>query len=283
VLIHTVVICSYAAVRMNAPEKSQLFMKDPLGFTRVSDQVSYHQTLRFCQEMQVLAMLVVSLYTKWRRSNSIPEFLPMLFMHCKIGILICTWVSDYRFTGWYALAFFVMFFVLHQREDTGPSKVVSLSMGEFQTVTEDCDAVWLVEFYTTWAKNCIPFSATWNRLSIQYGSDKIKFAKVDVGRFQSLAKIYKINTSAYGNHELPTLILFEKGEPAPNQRLPVIKPDGSVNEQYVLLTEDNLKKFFKLENRKENGGYVKADETTVEKKANIVPKRVNKKKVKKAK
>mmetsp|Transcript_4569 Transcript_4569/g.9152 ORF Transcript_4569/g.9152 Transcript_4569/m.9152 type:complete len:174 (-) Transcript_4569:333-854(-) len=172
-----------------------------------------------------------------------------------------------------------MFFMVHQREDTGPSKVTPLNTGNFSTVEEDRDAVWIVEFYTTWAKNCIPFSATFNRLSNKYGSDKIKFGKVDIGRFRTLATRYHINTSAVSNNELPTLILFEKGEPAPNQRLPVMKPDGSLHEQYVLLSEENLVKFFKLEDRKANGGLL----SNAEEKRKGAVKRINNKKVKKAK
>jgi len=90
VLLNSAVCLSYAIVRFYISENSQLFKADPMGFTR---------------EMQVLVMLAVSSYTKYRRSNSIPEFLPTLYLHCKIGILVCSYVADGRLAGWYAVIF----------------------------------------------------------------------------------------------------------------------------------------------------------------------------------
>jgi len=195
IIVNSLAILSYLVVRANFDEDSQIFKLDPFGFTR---------------EMQVFGMVVLSLYVKYRKSNSVAEFFPAFFLHLKTSILICTFIQSGTIAAWYALVFAVLFFVLQQKEDTSPNMVFPLNTGNFGDVENDTDGIWVVQFYTLWAKNCIPFSVTFNDLSNRYTTKNLKFGKVDVGRFQTLAMRYNISLKLIGNNELPTLILFEK-------------------------------------------------------------------------
>ncbi|GAB5358452.1 hypothetical protein AAMO2058_000458800 [Amorphochlora amoebiformis] len=231
ILINTIVCLSYVPVRLSFDEGSQLFKSDPMGITR---------------EMQIAGVMVLGSWVKYRRANSWQEFAPSIFMYSKVVIFLCCMVANKTYAAWYAVIFLVLFFALHESEDKSPNNVVALNTANFYEVEGDMDAIWLVEFYTTWAKHCIPFTKIFNRLSNKYGSDKIKFAKVDIGRFKSLATKFNISLNVFNNNELPTIILFHKGKPVPNQRLPVVKKDGSLNERFVLLTEENVEKYFGL-------------------------------------
>jgi len=233
IIINLLVCLSYLYVRFHFDEDSMLFKNDMMGFTK---------------EMQVGGSCLVALYVKYWKSNSLAEFFPTFFMYSKVAILICTAVQSKTICAWYAVTFLVLFFVLHQGEDKTPNKVVHLNTGNFGSVEDDRESTWLVQFYTTWA-NAAGFSSTFNALSNKYGSKRLKFGKVDIGRFRTLAKKFNISLSAVMNNELPTLILFEKGNEVKNQRLPVKGKDGKLKENYVILTKENLIKYFKLEER----------------------------------
>jgi len=86
--------------------------------------------------------------------------------------------------------------------------------------------VWLVEFYTTWHPVCIAVEPVFAELSLKYGCDCLRFAKVDLGRFPSVSKDMNIDTSG-SSKQLPTLIFFEDGKEA--ARIPHVFSDNSVN------------------------------------------------------
>mmetsp|Transcript_24326 Transcript_24326/g.36497 ORF Transcript_24326/g.36497 Transcript_24326/m.36497 type:complete len:273 (-) Transcript_24326:242-1060(-) len=237
IVLNSILVLSYVPLRTYFSESSQLFKVDPMGITR---------------EMQIFGVLAMAGFVKYRRSSSLAEFFSSIFMYAKTAILICTYVEDYRITLWYGLAILVLFFTLHQKEDKSSCEVTDLNTGNFSVVEEDSEEAWLVEFYTTWAANCLPFTYTFNDLSRRYGKGKLKFGKVDIGRFTSLAKKFKISTEAVRNNELPTLILFEKGKPVPFMRLPRKTPDGELDENFVLLTKANIINFFRLDERLSN-------------------------------
>eukprot|EP00466_Bigelowiella_natans_P004718 jgi/Bigna1/88032/estExt_fgenesh1_pg.C_270109 len=182
IIINLLVCLSYLYVRFHFDEDSMLFKNDMMGFTK---------------EMQVGGSCLVALYVKYWKSNSLAEFFPTFFMYSKVAILICTAVQSKTICAWYA------------GEDKTPNKVVHLNTGNFGSVEDDRESTWLVQFYTTWA-NAAGFSSTFNALSNKYGSKRLKFGKVDIGRFRTLAKKFNISLSAVMNNELPTLILFEK-------------------------------------------------------------------------
>ena len=49
--------------------------------------------------------------------------------------------------------------------------------------------VWIVTFYAAWSPACINFTSVFSKLSADYGLPNLKFGKVDVGRYSSLAVI----------------------------------------------------------------------------------------------
>jgi len=60
----------------------------------------------------------------------------------------------------------------------------------------------------------------------RYSNDNFSFGKIDVGRYQDIAEQFTIDTSATSTLQLPSLIMFKKGEE--HNRLPQFKSDGQV-------------------------------------------------------
>lgn len=201
-----------------------------------------------------MGSVALFLWAKYRRSSSLGEWLPDCFFALKIAVFVCTVIESGYVAAYYTVAYLALFLTVAQGEDRTPNKVIQLNTGNFsQTVLDkDSNTEWLVEFYATWAPSCAPFTETYNKLSNTYTTDTFKFAKIDVGRYQSVAKQFDVSTSPLNNRELPTLILFRRGEPVSNQRMPVKTKDGRLHERYVLFTESNVKAFFKLENKLAN-------------------------------
>mmetsp|Transcript_4699 Transcript_4699/g.11688 ORF Transcript_4699/g.11688 Transcript_4699/m.11688 type:complete len:322 (-) Transcript_4699:2958-3923(-) len=97
---------------------------------------------------------------------------------------------------------------------------------------------WLVEFFTTWSPPCKTLAPLFAELSLEYGTERFRFGKVNVDVCPKLAERYRISREATSS-QLPTLILFEDGEE--KARLPPLSGRA------VPLTRRNLERLFELE------------------------------------
>jgi len=62
-------------------------------------------------------------------------------------------------------------------------------------------------------------------VSFRYGTDRLRFAKVDLSRWPGIGKDYNIDLSG-ASPQVPSFILFENGVEA--ARIPHVYPDGSI-------------------------------------------------------
>ena len=92
---------------------------------------------------------------------------------------------------------------------------------------DDEGVAWVVMFYADWSSACSHMDPMFAELSNTYSTSKLKFAKLDLGRWPETAKLFSINLDAFGSSsQVPTVILFEKrGEE--RGRLPRLYDDGS--------------------------------------------------------
>lgn len=233
---NTFALASYWYVR-GALDTEPLMREDWFGFAR---------------ETQLLVLLAVSLGVQYQKSATLDEWLGKLFVWGKVAMLALLFSCDRRAAAWYALAFLVMALLLPQPEYRGATRVQRMSGGEFEDVVEgnaEPHTVWLVEFYASWAQSCTHFAAVFAALSLRYGTARLRFAAVDVGRSTALAERHGVSVAAFGNRELPTVLLFEGGRPAPGLRVPP-KDAATGKVTPVVMYERNLATFFELERRR---------------------------------
>lgn len=84
------------------------------------------------------------------------------------------------------------------------SEVVSSQ--EFQSKVLDADKPVLVDFFATWCGPCKRLGPTIDEIATEM-SGKAYVYKVDIDQSQDIAARYRVSS-------VPTLILFENGEPA---------------------------------------------------------------------
>ena len=107
----------------------------------------------------------------------------------------------------------------------------------------------LVIFNAPWSDSCYFTFPMWAKFAIRFTTPKLNFIEVDVSRFESLAKLYKVNTSGFGN--LPALILFEDGREV--LRFPLATDDKKAREYNAgnisSYKDKDLIKYFDLDKR----------------------------------
>lgn len=204
----------------------------------------------FEREIQIWVLLAVSLGVQYQKSATLDEWVGKAFLWAKVAIFALLFTCDRALACWYLVAYAVLYVAVPQPEYRGATLVTTMSGGEFEDVVEgnaEPHTVWVVEFYTSWAESCRHFSLVYAQLSLRYGTDRLRFCKVDVGRASLIAERYNISLSPVGNRELPTVMLFEHGRPVPSARVPPKDAAGTVTP--VIMYERNLATFFRLEHR----------------------------------
>lgn len=91
--------------------------------------------------------------------------------------------------------------------------------------TNESDPCWLVTFFAPWAPQCLYLEPIIAELSLKYSMDSLRFGKIDVSKWPSIAKKYNISLTGISN-QLPTIIMFEKGKEI--GRIPHVYSDGRV-------------------------------------------------------
>jgi len=77
-----------------------------------------------------------------------------------------------------------------------------------ETLKHDNRITWVIEAFTTWSSECSEFASVFADLSLDYGHEFLRFGKIDVGKYDELAKQYCINISPMSK-QLPTTMIIK--------------------------------------------------------------------------
>jgi len=213
-IINVMVILSYGLLRCVKAAPSLQKPDDYLGLTK---------------ELEIIGMLCIGVLAKLKRTATLDEFVGRCILFGKTAVAILLWYIDKRIMAWYMIVYFVLFLTLKPPEYDGPADVVHLNPESLKRKVIDGEGdedAWLVYCYADWCDNCNYFQPMFADLSMRYGTDKLSFGKIDVGRYEETANQFTINTTAHSTLQLPTMILFRKG--VEYTRLPQFKSDGQV-------------------------------------------------------
>jgi len=107
----------------------------------------------------------------------------------------------------------IYYFFFPQPVYNGPQKFEFLKPATLHSqVLSDRKSYWIIEFYATWSPPCTTLSSLFGEISQQYGTENLKFGKIDLGQYPLIAKKYAIDVNDTTSAQLPTLILFDNGE-----------------------------------------------------------------------
>eukprot|EP01130_Rhizamoeba_saxonica_P005031 TRINITY_DN2027_c1_g1_i3.p1 TRINITY_DN2027_c1_g1~~TRINITY_DN2027_c1_g1_i3.p1 ORF type:complete len:185 (+),score=34.11 TRINITY_DN2027_c1_g1_i3:174-728(+) len=176
------------------------------------------------------------------KSNSKDEFLGVVFLYVKVSLLYLSYHCSFSLFFGYLVIFITLWISFPQPGYEGETAFVYMTPLEFskRIITGEKE-YWVVEAYATWCPPCRQLASNFAGLSLKYNSEKIGFAKIDVGRHQEFADEHQISTKGT-TKQLPTLILFHHGEEV--DRMPRIKPNLDV--ETPKWTEKALKSRLKL-------------------------------------
>lgn len=177
-------------------------------------------------EQHAASLWAVVLMVKGWKALSLDMFLADAFLFGKAVVLALTYVLDRRLFAYYLLAMVLLFLVAQQPCYTGPDKIKYFTPGTFKwEVQEEHKGVtWLVECYAPWSPPCVHLEPVFADLSMKYTTPKLKFGKLDLGRWPAAAPELRIDVGG-ASQQLPTIIMYEAGVEV--GRIPHVFADGS--------------------------------------------------------
>lgn len=163
-------------------------------------------------EMFMCLMCVVMI--KNRSAVSLQQMVETFLLYSKLVNTVLFFRVDPKLGFVYVLLCFIRVWVFPDVFDEEADEVLHLDDKTLQDVLhEDRRVVWIVNFYTTWSPQCHSVSPVFATIAKEYGTDFLKFAKIDVGRYPEAAEKYGVSTSTM-SRQLPTLIVFENQKPS---------------------------------------------------------------------
>eukprot|EP00193_Tetraselmis_chui_P008793 CAMPEP_0177766778 /NCGR_PEP_ID=MMETSP0491_2-20121128/8702_1 /TAXON_ID=63592 /ORGANISM="Tetraselmis chuii, Strain PLY429" /LENGTH=295 /DNA_ID=CAMNT_0019283207 /DNA_START=201 /DNA_END=1088 /DNA_ORIENTATION=+ len=177
-------------------------------------------------EQQAASLWGVVLLIKGWKALSLDMFLADAFLYGKAVLLALSYILDRRIFCYYMVFMVLLFLVAQQPCYSGPDKIKYFTPGTFKwEVQEEHKGVsWLVECYAPWSPPCIHLEPVFADLSLKYTTSKLKFGKLDLGRWPQAAPDLRIDVGG-ASEQLPTIIMFESGVEV--GRIPHVFADGS--------------------------------------------------------
>jgi len=188
------------------------------------------------------------LLLKFYKRQSTDAFLSDAFFFSKSVIALMLWYMDIRVFVYYILIIIVLFLSFPQPVYKGPARMEYFTPASFKELVEDrtgdddhggaegeeedsssssSPPAWIISFFAPWAPQCIYLEPVIADLSLKYTNPQtLRWGKVDVSRWPSLAKDYNISLQG-ASPQLPTLALFVKGKE--QGRIPHVFADGRVS------------------------------------------------------
>lgn len=195
-------------------------------------------------ETNILLFLVCVLVLKSRRRPPFQEYIVTVFSFTKVANVVLFFQADPRLTLLFSVACVVVLVLFPEPAYTGPH---NLTYFEGNTLEEELKnnprTTWLVEFYANWSSECLAFAGTFAQLSVDYDHSRLKFGKVDAGRYPELAKKFGVETSALCK-QMPSVVLYQNGKEVSR------KPGKNSKGQTVKynFTKENIVRDFDLNN-----------------------------------
>ena len=230
-LLNALVIASYPVLRC--------FVSSPA--------LQHHDALLgIPREYEIVLLLSVILFRKYGKATTVDAFVSTCFLFGKTGILVLLYLLNWRLMAWYLILFAALFFGVKRPRYAGPSNVTAFSDATFESEVEkgSGQVTWLVALDASWSDACLNFEASFADISLRYGTNALRFGRVDVDRWPELARRLRVDSSAR-SWQLPTFILFERRKEA--KRLPPLDANGEVVK--VSIDREGLCACFELDRR----------------------------------
>jgi len=230
-VLNALVIASYVPLRCFV-DSPALHVNDPL--------------LGVPREAEIVLLLGVILFRKYSKAVTADAFVSTCFLFGKTGVAVLLYLLNWRLMCWYLILYAALFFGVKRPRYAGPSNVTTFNAATFESEVEKGSGAvtWLVALDAAWSDACLNFEATFADVSLRYGTNALRFGRVDVDQWPELAARLRVDCSAR-SWQLPTFVLFERRNEA--KRLPPFDANGEVVK--VSIDREGLCACFELDRR----------------------------------
>lgn len=166
-------------------------------------------------EKRAFWMLLALAAGRYLRRTSIDAYISEMLTYLKLTAAILLASADYRLGACLVLCYALIFLLMQPPRYEGPTSV------ELLTPTSVANRVlhssvqnpvsWFVMFSAPWSSHCAQAQATFAELSVDYASDKLRFAEIDVGRWPKIALQFEVCIESLP-HQLPAFFMFKNGK-----------------------------------------------------------------------
>lgn len=191
-------ILSYVALRVKVLDPGELATKDPFGFTR---------------EGQIYFSLGMMLFVRVLSAATIDAYLSTAFMFIRVAILMLLWfMADLKIFVGFLNLWILVFIMYPQPLFKHPRSILVLNKATFdQRITKSsAKTINVIWFHATWSARCTQFAPILADLAEQYHHVRLRFSKVDLSRWPTIADKHDISLAA-SSVQLPTVICFRQG------------------------------------------------------------------------
>ncbi|KAJ8015589.1 hypothetical protein DPEC_G00027680 [Dallia pectoralis] len=214
------------------------------------------------REVEILMFLSAIVMMKNRRAITLEQHAGNLFMFSKVANVILFFRLDIRLGILYFALITAFVMTCKQPLYMGPEYIKYFSDKTIdEELNQDSRVTWIVEFYANWSSECQSFASVFADLSLKYNCTGLRFGKIDAGRYDEVAKRYKISTSPLAR-QLPSLVLFQSGREV--MRRPMVDSKSravswTFNEENVI-REFNLNELYEASKKMKKGRVEKGEE-----------------------
>jgi len=188
------------------------------------------------REMEAFMFLSCITVIKNRTALSWYQTYSSFFQFAKITSMYLFFRMNFYFGLLYSIICIVRLYFLPDDRIKLPDSV------EYLNELDECKkGYWMLTLYTTWSPNCQRMAPVFSDLSREFGSEGLKFGKIDIGRNESVAKKFKIRVSSM-SAQLPTVVMLKDGEVV--EKRPLVQAGGKLVKYHF--SDENIIRDFHL-------------------------------------
>mmetsp|Transcript_30918 Transcript_30918/g.68470 ORF Transcript_30918/g.68470 Transcript_30918/m.68470 type:complete len:295 (+) Transcript_30918:68-952(+) len=151
----------------------------------------------------------------YRATSSLDGAFATALGFAQLFVAIMTFVTDKLAFVQYVAVFGLLFLLLEHPEYSGPSKVealnpVLLKERVTNSATAEAGTTYVVFMHASWSPACRHAYSTFAEVSLQYATERVIFASLDIGEWPHTGAEHGIEVSSVSS-QLPTIICFESG------------------------------------------------------------------------
>lgn len=215
-LLNGMLFVAYTALRIQRLHPHDLALADMFGITR---------------EFQIYFSLALMLFTRSLSAPTLDAYLSSAFMFSRVAVLVCLWYMDSRLAAIFAALWTLIYAVCPQPRYKLPDSITTLNNISFRDriVKNKHQTIYVLWCHATWSARCSQLAPVLASLSKSYTHVRLKFARLDVSKFPTVAEDLGVSMSA-ASKQLPTVLCFKMGKEL--ARIPHVDSNGVVDPKW---------------------------------------------------